>query len=274
MRRFVIAAAMGLAAVGATAGTASASIYKVDVRGSQKVTWSFDGEIQVGGCASEDGNFPITRQYTGEGSMVLSFKSAKPASGVVMRTGRKLYASFGGGVVKATGNLQGSWVKSETRGGCPDSFAPDPAEVEPTSACGAQSWTMFVNGENRSNFLHITGKEDLSAPASPSRSDYTDCPLALSSGIELQRIGQPGPCEQQSVDGHRLSWELAALGRGIANTRIAMKAKEAGKKRIALAKRTVKKCLIPISSGANGTKPVITVDVVTQVSVVMRRTVK
>jgi hypothetical protein len=276
MRRMVIAAAMGLVAVGATASTASASIYKVDVRGSQKLTWSFDAELQVGGCASEGGNVPVTRHWTGSGTSQFEFQSKQPGSGVVMRdmTG-KLFASFSASA-KATGTLDGSWVVSETHGGCP-TFAPDPGYVEDTSACGPQSWTMMINAQNEKNFLYISGKQDLAKPGSPDVSDYDKCPLALSSApVTIGRVGgsdDAGPCEQQLVDGHKISWELAGLGRGIANTKIAMKAKEAGKKRIALSRRVKKSCLIPVFSG-NDTKPAIRVDVETRVTVILRRTVK
>jgi hypothetical protein len=274
MRRIVIGAALVLAAVGATAGSAAASVYSVDVRGSQTLAWSFDAEIGVGGCATPDGNIPITRQYTGSGKMQLTFKSKQRGSGVVMRDSRgTMFASFDGGVVKATGNLQGSWSKSETRGGCPDTFTPQPAENALTSACGAQSWTMQVNGQNESNVLYVAGKEDLSGAASPGGDRYADCPLALSSGIDLQSVGEPGACEQRPVDQHRVSWELASLGRGLANVKLQLTRKLAGKKRIVLARQVTKRCDIAVI-GANGTTPTLRVEVTTQITVAMRRTLR
>jgi hypothetical protein len=228
-------------------------------------------------CPREGGTFPVTRHWTGSGTSQFEFQSKKPGQGVVMRDMfGKLFASFSAGA-KVTGRLDGSWVVRETRGGCP-TFAPDPGYVEDTSACGPQSWTMMVNAQNERNFLYISGKQDLQKPSSPDVSDYDQCPLALSSSpVTIARVGgtdDAGPCEQQLVDGHKISWELASLGRGIANTKIAMKAKEAGKKRIALSRRVKKTCLIPISSGANGTKPAIKVDVETRVTVLLRRTIK
>jgi len=281
MRRLLVAIGSCVLASAAFAATASASLYKVDVRGSQKVTWSFDGEITVGGCASEAGNFPVTRHWTGSGASQFYFRSKTPGQGLVMRdlTG-KLYASFSAQAA-ATGRLEGSWVVSETHGGCPDAFAPSPGYVEDTSACGAQTWTMSINGQSDNGYLWAAGKQDLSRPGSPESSRYGECPFALSSGpATLNREGGTGgdratPCEQKTLlPGHKLSWELASLGRGIANVKYPIKARSAGKKTIVLSRMVTKKCLIPVSSGAAGSKPVITVNVQTRLTLTMRRTVR
>jgi hypothetical protein len=279
MRRLLVAIGSCVLVSSVWAGTASASLYKVDVRGSQKVEWSFDSELQVGGCASEDGNFPVTRHFTGSGLSQFEFRSKKPGQGLVMRDLRgKLYASFSADAV-ATGQLNGTWVASETHGGCPDSFAPEPGFTEDTSACGAQTWNMSVIAQNEGGYLWTAGKENLSKPGSPDSTRYDECPLAISSQPAMvSHNGSPDAataCEQQSLlPGHKLSWELTSLGRGIANVKFPIKARSAGKKTIVLSRTVSKKCLIPIDNGAAGTKPSILVQVTTRLTVTMKRTMR
>jgi hypothetical protein len=279
MRRLLVAIGSCVLVSSIWAGSASASLYKVDVRGSQKVEWSFDAELDTGGCASEDGNFPVTRHFTGSGVSQFEFRSKKPGQGLVMRdlTG-KLYASFSADAV-ATGRLNGSWVASETHGGCPDSFAPEPGFVEDTSACGAQTWNMSIIAQNEGGYLWTAGKENLSKPGSPDSTRYNECPLAISSQPAMvSHNGSPDAataCEQQSLlPGHNISWELASLGRGIANVKFPLKARSAGKKTIVLSRTVSKKCLLPIDNGAAGSKPVITVQVTTRLTVTMKRTLR
>ena len=106
MRRITTVAALTLAVLATTAATASAAIYKVDVRGSQKVTWSFDADLQIGACATGGANYPVTRRWTGSGISQFEFQSKRPGSGVVMRTGRQLYANFSASAA-VTGRLDG-----------------------------------------------------------------------------------------------------------------------------------------------------------------------
>ena len=281
MRRLLVAIGSCVLASGVYAASASASLYKVDVRGSQKVTWSFDGDIDVGGCATDGANFPLTRHFTGSGTSQFEFRSKKPGQGLVMRdlTG-KLYASFSADAA-ATGRLEGSWVVSETHGGCPDAFSPSPGYSEETGACGAQTWTMNLAGQSDNGFLWAAGKQSLSAPASPESSRYDECPFALSSGpAMLNREGGSSSasataCEQKTaLPMHKLSWELGSLGRGMANVKFPMKARSAGKKTIVLSREVSKKCLIPLTNGAAGTKPAIAVTVTTRLTLTMRRTLR
>lgn len=279
MRRLLVTMGSCVLLTGVCAGNASASLYKVDVRGSQKVEWSFDAELDTGGCASEDGNFPITRHFTGSGISQFEFRSKKPGQGLVMRDLRgKLFASFNADAV-ATGRLNGSWVASETHGGCPDSFAPDPGFTEEAGACGAQTWNMSIVAQNEGAYLWTAGKEDLAKPGSPDSTRYDECPFAMSSGPAMvSHDGSPDAateCEQQSLlAGHKLSWELTSMGRGIANVKFPIKARSAGKKTIVLSRTVSKKCLIPIQNGAAGAKPSILVQVTTRLTVTMRRTLR
>jgi hypothetical protein len=280
MRRLLLAIGTCVLASATWVGTASASLYKVDVRGSSKVTWSFDGELEVGGCGTSGGNIPLTRHFTGSGTSQFEFRSKTPGQGLIMRDLRgKLFASYSADAV-ASGKLDGSWMASETHGGCPE-FAPSPAFTEETGACGAQSWHMSLIGQSDNGYLWSAGKENLAKPGSPESSRYDECPFALSSGMPMvSRVGGtagPGltPCEQNSgLIGHKLTWELTSLGRGIANVKVPVKAKSAGKKTVVLSRTVTKTCLIPIDNGAAGSKPTMRVTVDTRLTLTFRRTVK
>jgi hypothetical protein len=280
MRRLLLAIATCVLASATWAGTASASLYKVDVRGSSKVTWSFDGELEVGGCGTSTGNIPLTRHFTGSGTSQFEFRSKRPGQGLIMRDLRgKLFASYSADAV-ATGNLNGSWVISETHGGCPE-FAPSPAITEETGACGGQTWNMSLMGQSDNGFMWSAGKENLGKPGSPTSTRYDECPFALSSGAPMiSRVGGsagPGltPCETNSgVLPHRLTWELTAMGRGIPNVKVPVKAKSAGKKTVVLSRTVTKACLIPIDNGAAGSKPSLKVTVDTRLTLTFRRTVR
>ena len=54
---------------------------------------------------------------------------------------------------------------------------------------------------------------------------------------------------------HKLSWELASLGRGIANVKFPIKARSAGKKTIVLSREVSKKCLIPLTTAPPAPSP-------------------
>ena len=127
--------------------------------------------------------------------------------------------------------------------------------------------------------ITTAGKENLSRPGSPDSTRYDECPFAVSSQPAMvSHNGNPDAatiCEQQSLlPGHKISWELASLGRGIANVKFPLKARSAGKKTIVLSRTVSKKCLLPIDNGAAGTKPSIVVQVTTRLTVTMRRTLR
>lgn len=200
--------------------------------------------------------------------MSFRFRSSKP--GIAAPSSFGAFSFSFGTDAKATGTLTGSMAYSNGRGGCPGFSKPEDFSV-PTTACGAQLFSLRVQGQWKGGFISVTGDDDITFAARPDRGRYADCPFPSPPPPLMSRDGTTTACDKSlQAPLWRATNELAGLGRGLANVRLSAtpKSLKSPRKRVTVLSRRVRKhCTIPIH---NASAP-MTVDVTTQLSVSLKQ---
>ena len=258
------ALALAVAPVGIASAIASTTLYKVKVAGSQTVQWHFNGDVRLGACG--DGT-PILQTGAGSGSLTFRVATAKPGLAVASPFGAFSFAFDTKS--KATGTMTGSLAYTNGRP-CPSS-PPIADETESTSACGAQTFRLAVQGQWKGGFLRITGADDTLFAATPPSGASSNCPFPLN-GVHGLAIQQSGTSCETKIGAQiwQRTNELSSFGRGLANVKIAIKPKALlhSKKRVTtLVRKVVKSCTIKLS---NSDAPLL-VDVTTRLTVTLKR---
>lgn len=263
-----LAVALAAAPVAVGAGFTPPTRYSVKVAGSQTVQWHFNGDVRVGGCGVGVDNVTVLQTGAGTGALTFRFANAKPGVAVASAFGPFSFAFDT--KAKATGTMTGSLAF--TNGRTCQGFAPPDDYTATTSACGAQTFRLNVQGQWKAGFLRFWGDDDILFAATPSRYAYDDCPLPLNAvrGLAVESSGTTCETKRGAPLWLRTNELDSAAGRGLANVRFATTPKSLlhPKTRVTtLARTVVKNCNIKLS---NSDAPLV-VDVTTKLTVTLRR---